>query len=283
VIAVSRQGTIARIALLEGDRLREYWLWDTAQPDGVGDLYSGRIAAVMPAMAGRFVDIGSSSGFLPDRAGGKGLSVGTYVAVRVTRSAQGGKGPRLEAVPVQSAGKPGLLKRGPGPLIELCERLPAEQVVLDDYALIAELRTTIEGRMRYDAKAFDPVLEDEVTGLSAPTAALPMGAKMHVTVAPAATLVDIDAQAASDVPPLALNSAIIPEICRQIVLRNLSGGILIDFAGMKANARTKLTEPLAQALAKDFLRPEFLGFSQLGFAEISRRRVRPPLHEVIGK
>ncbi len=283
MIAVSRRGDVARIALLEGDVLREFWLWDLAAPDGVGDVYSGRVDAVLPAMAGRFVDIGGVSGFLPDSAGGKNLSVGTYVAVRVTRAAQGEKGPRLAVAEVPVGAKPGLLHRGPGPLLELCARFGSAPVVVDDYALIAQLRPALEGRMRHEAGAFDAVLEDEVAGLAEPSAPLPMGAVMHVTAAPAAVMIDIDAKAASDVAPLVLNTAIVPEICRQIVLRNLSGGILIDFAGMKAAARAKLSVPLGEALKRDFLKPQFLGFSHLGFAEIVRRRVHPPLHEVMGR
>jgi ribonuclease G len=283
MIAVSRRGDVVRIALLDGDVLREFWLWDLLAPDGVGDVYSGRVDAVVPAMAGRFVDIGGASGFLPDSAGGKILSVGTYVTVRVTRAAQGDKGPRLAVADAPAGAKPGLLHRGPGPLLELCARVASAPVVVDDYALIAQLRPALEGRMQYDARAFDAVLEDEVAGLAEAPAPLPMGAVMHVTAAPAAVMIDIDAKAASDVAPLALNSAIVPEICRQIVLRNLSGGILIDFAGMKAAARAKLGAPLTEALKRDFLKPQFLGFSHLGFAEIVRRRVHPPLHEVMGR
>lgn len=280
MIAVSLRSGVARIALLDGDVLREFWLWDQSRPDGVGDVYTGRVDTVLPAMAGRFVNLGDTVGFLPDSAGGRGLSVGAYAAMRVTRAAQGDKGPRLAVTDEAPGDRPGLLRRGDGPLLELCGRFASAEVVLDDYALIAQLRPALEDRMRYDANAFDPVLEDEVAELGQPSAPLPMGAVMHVTPAPAAAMIDIDAKAASDVQPLALNTAILPEICRQIVLRNLSGGILIDFAGMKAAARGKLSGPLTVALAQDFLKPEFLGFSHLGFAEIVRRRVRPPLHEV---
>lgn len=280
MIAVSLRSGVARIALLDGDILREFWIWDPARPDGVGDIYTGRVDAVLPAMAGRFVALGDAMGFLPDSAGGRGLSVGAYAAMQVTRAAQGDKGPRLAVADEAPGDRPGLRRRGDGPLLELCEKFPSAQIVVDDYALIAQLRPALEGRMRYDANAFDPVLEDEVAGLGQTSAPLPMGAVMHVTTAPAAVMIDIDAKAASDVQHLALNTAILPEICRQIVLRNLSGGILIDFAGMKPAARSKLSGPLAAALAQDFLKPEFLGFSHLGFAEIVRRRVRPPLHEV---
>jgi Ribonuclease G/E len=281
MIAASRRGEVVRVARLEGDVLAEFWLWDLARPERVGAVYTGRVDAVLPAMAGRFVDLGEGVGFLPDSAGGKGLSVGTYVAVQVSRAAQGGKGPRLAVVDAGVGAAPGLIRPGPGPLLELCAR-EAGEVLVDDYALMAQLRPTLEGRMRFDAKAFDPVLEDEVAGLFEAVAALPMGARMHVTPAPAAVMLDVDAASGSEVAPLALNIAIIPEICRQIVLRNLSGGILIDFAGMKAAARERLAEPLRAALGRDFLRPEFLGFSHLGFAEIVRRRVRAPLHEGVG-
>jgi ribonuclease G len=281
VIAVSRRDGRVRIALLADDVLREFWIWDPAHPDGIGDLYTGRIEAVMPALAGRFVELGGLTGFLPDSAGGKALSEGTFATFTVTRAAQGDKGPRLARAADAPADRPGLLRRGPGPLLDLCARHPAEPVLLDDYALIAELRPALEGRMRFAADAFDPVLEDEVAALSEPSAPLPLGAVMHITPAPAASLIDIDSKAASFVPVLSLNTAILPEIARQIVLRNLSGGILIDFAGMKPAARAKLAAPLRAALAVDPLKPELLGFSHLGFAELTRRRLRPPLHEVL--
>jgi Ribonuclease G/E len=50
---------------------------------------------------------------------------------------------------------------------------------------------------------------------------------------------------------------------------------------MKARDRPKLAAPLAAALAADPLKPRLLGFSHLGFAEILRPRIRPPLHEVV--
>jgi len=38
---------------------------------------------------------------------------------------------------------------------------------------------------------------------------------------------------------------------------------------------------LAEALAADPQQPRLLGFTALGFAEISRPRTRPPLHELL--
>jgi Ribonuclease G/E len=278
MIAVSVKGTTARISLLRGDFLAEFFLWNWEQPDGVGDICSARITARAPAMAGSFADIGNGvTGFLPDSAGK--LSEGTYFTAQITRAPQGGKGPRLAALADKPEQKPGLVKRGPGPLLELAARFPNVPVVADDYAFIAMLRPVLP--MTYQAVTFDPVLEDEISLLFTPIAPLPHGALAHITPTPAVITIDIDAGGASSMGQLTLNQAIIPELARQIVLRNLSGGILIDFAGMKAAARVKLTAPLQAALTADPLRPRFLGFSHLGFAEIRRPRIRPPLHEFL--
>ncbi len=284
MIAASARGAQTRIALLRGDDLTEFYVWNRAAPDGVGDFYTGRVDAVEKALAGCFVALGGeASGFLPDSAGGKNLTIGQYVSVRVTRAPQGGKGPRLKLETTPPGDTPGLIAHGPGPLLELAERFPAEEIVLDDYALMADLRPALEGRMRHDAAAFDAVLEDEIATLAEPVAPLPQGARLHITPAPAATLLDVDAAAASHMNPLALNQAVIPEICRQIVLRNLSGGLLIDFAGLKPAQRQKLLPALREALQRDPLAPTLLGLSHLGFAELSRRRIRPPLHEVLNQ
>lgn len=282
MIAVSTKGGVIRIALLENDQLLEFYLWNREAPDGVGDVYTGRVDSVEPALAGCFVALDQDfSGFLPDSAGGKRLTQGQYASLRVTRAGQNGKGPRLKLEDTPPGDKIGLTARGPGPLLELAARFPEAGILLDDYALIADLRPTLAARMRYNATAFDPVLEDEIDTLAEPLAPLPHGARLHITQAPAATLLDVDAAAASHIQPLALNKAILPEICRQIRLRNLSGGILLDFAGLKPSQRQKLLPPLREALQQDPLTPLLLGLSHLGFAEITRRRIHPPLAEML--
>jgi len=287
MIAVSVRAATVRIALLNGDILSEYAIWNLGSRDAVGDVYTARIIARAPAMAGSFLDIGGETGFLPDSAGAAGLTEGAYLTVRITRAAQSGKGPRLAAVPEPPEQKTGLIRRGPGPLLELAGRFPAAPIVIDDHALMATLRPALEGRMTYKAASFDAILEDEIAGLAEPSAALPHGAVMHIATTPALTAIDIDAGAATaeaGIKPqsqLALNTALIPEITRQILLRNLSGAILVDFAGMKSAARVKLQPALTAALARDPLKPRLLGFSHLGFAEIARPRIRPPLHEML--
>jgi Ribonuclease G/E len=291
-IAISVKGGATRIALLKGDSLSEYSVWHFNQPGDIGDLYAGRITAKIPAMAGSFVDLGSITGFLPDSAGA-GLAEGSYLAAEITRCAQAGKGPRLAARDVRVEPKPGLIRQSLGPLGDLAARFPDAPIRINDYGFITALSgrckqagaEKLAARISYKAITFDPVLEDEIATLLEPSAALAGGASMHITPTPALIAIDIDAGSASadknskQQSQLSLNTALIPEITRQILLRNLSGAILIDFAGMKSSARPKLLPALNQALQSDPLSPKCLGFSHLGFAEISRPRVRPALHE----
>jgi len=286
-IAVSGKGGAMRVALLDGDVLTEFYVARPEAPDGIGDVYTGRLTARARAMGGSFLDLGRQAGFLPDSAAPKNLSEGAYLTVAVTRSAQGGKGVRLAYVAEPARDAPGMMRRGPGPLAELANRFRGAPILADDYALIATHRPALEGRMTYKGDAFDLVLEDEIAALIEPSAPLGHGAVMHIGITAALTTIDIDSggatgEAGAKAPSqLALNLAVIPELIRQIVLRNLSGGILVDFAGMKSAARPKLGAKLTEALGRDPLRAKLLGFSHLGYAEILRPRIRPPLHELL--
>jgi Ribonuclease G/E len=277
--------------LLDGDRLAEYSIWHFTEPGDIGDVYAGRITARVPAMAGSFVELGPATGFLPDSAGASGLTEGCYLAVKITRCAQSGKGPRLAALPQETKHKPGLIRQSLGPLEAVASRYANAPILIDNYELLAKLTTSaaawIAARLFYNAKTFDAVLEDEIAALAEPAAELGDGARMHITPTPALTAIDVDAGAATadrntkQRSQLSLNIALMPEIARQILLRNLSGAILIDFAGMKSAARPKLLPALDQALKADPLNPKCVGFSHLGFAEITRPRIRPPLHEFL--
>ena len=260
-------------------------IWRPGSPDGVGDLYRGRIGKVVPAMAGAFVVLGDQDGFLPDSAGARGLSEGASVAVRVTRAAQGGKGPRLAAVPDDiGLGHPGLIARGPDAVSRLAAQYPGAPVIVDDLAVLAALRPTLGDRITHGPAFTDDVASAFAT-LLAPTADLPGGARLHVHITPALTALDIDLgtstadrrdKASSQ---SAANRALIPAIAAQIRLRNLSGAILLDFGGMSVKQRAGLGPTLTSALAADPLQPRFLGFSGLGLAEILRPRIHPPLAE----
>ncbi|MDT7950162.1 MAG: ribonuclease E/G [Acetobacteraceae bacterium] len=254
-----------RVVVLDGQTLQEYALWRPGRPDGVGDIYRGRVIAHVPAMAGAFVALSDSEGFLPDSEGATGAVAGALLTVRIVRAGQGGKGPRLGAASA-APGEPGLVSRGPTPLEAILAAHPGV--------------TPKHG-------PFPPALADEIAALAEPHADLPAGMRAHIYPTPALVAIDLDmgSATASRQPKatgqMAANLAALPALARQLRLRNLSGAILIDPAGLSLKRRPKLAPALASALAADPLKPQLLGFTALGLAEIVRRRVRPPLHELL--
>jgi len=283
-IRVSSSPGEARIAVTRDGDLVDYAVWPFGSPDGVGDLHRGRVIRHVPAMAGAFVAIAGAEGFLPDSEGAKGLTEGAMLTVRITRSAQGGKGPRLSArggepddVAGSASGGVALLRRGPDPLTRLVRLWPDAAIVLDDPGL----PTRLAERARIDRAGFDEALLAQVEALAETEIALPHGARASFHPTPALVAIDVDAGAATSRGHAEVNRAVIPALVRQIALRNLSGAILIDFAGMPARKRQGLGPALGQALAQDRLKPRLLGFTALGLAEIVRSRVHPPLHEVL--
>ena len=275
-----------RIAAVGDGVLLDYAIWRPGHPDGVGDIYRGRVTASMPGMAGAFVALVGEEGFLPDSAGAAGRVVGDMLAVRVVRAAQGGKGPRLAAADVEpGSGGPTLLQRGLTPLARLASLHPGP-VRVDDPGMAAALRASLGDRVEAGI-AWDDDIESAVAALASRSVSLPGG--MRAMIEPTAALVAIDMDMASATAGRELkqskqdaaNRAALPELARQIRLRNLSGAILVDLAGLSVRRRTALADPLKAALAPDPLSPRLLGFTAGGLAEIHRPRVHPPLHELL--
>jgi hypothetical protein len=284
----------ARIAVVDRNRLLDYALWRPGAPDGVGDVHRGRIIAAVPAMAGSFVALVDAEGFLPDSEGAKGLTSGTILTVRVTRAAQGNKGPRLSArdQPPTGHGPPALIARGPDPLRRLAARYPDRPIRVDDAGLAGSLH--MPERVTVTDDVFDEDVAEAIDALSRPVVALPSGAVLSIWPTPALVAIDVDGGGALNgasgngasgarARHEAVNRAILPALADQIRLRNLSGGIVVDLAGLSPRRRAGLAPDFAAALANDPLRAKFLGFTALGLAEIVRPRIHPPLHEMLAE
>ena len=268
-------------------------IWRPGAPDGVGDLHRGRILSRVAALAGAFVALDGAEGFLPDSAGAAGRPEGAVLGVRVVRAAQGGKGPRLSGVldareaSLVGSGPPALLERGPHPVQRLAALHPTAEVWMDDPALAAALRPALGHRTRIVQAAFDDTAELAFEGLSEATARLADGIAVHFHPTPALTAIDVDLAGAAGgrqgkaAAHLAANLRLLPSLARQIRLRNLGGAIIVDLAGMSVKRRATLGPAFAAAVAGDVVETRFLGFTALGFAEILRPRIHPPLHEAL--
>ena len=240
-------------------------------------------------MAGAFVALPGSSadGFLPDTAGARGLPEGTHLALRVTRGSQGGKGPRLAALPDDAQGPVRLLTRGPGAVERLGLLHPEAAIRVDHPAVAADLPAALRARVTVGLGDEGPEAAAIWSALADRHVELPGGARMTITPTPALVAIDIDAGSATaerrakKAAQLALNRALAPAIARQIRLRHLAGAILIDPAGVGQHSRPQLAEAFRAALADDPRHPQFLGFTGLGLAEILRPRAYPPVHELL--
>lgn len=72
------------------------------------------------------------------------------------------------------------------------------------------------------------------------------------------------------------------EIARQVRLRNLSGIIIIDFIDMEEKgAREELMQFFEKQLRKDPVKTVLVDMTALNLVEVTRKKVRKPLHEQI--
>jgi Ribonuclease G/E len=286
-----------RTALLLDGVLTEAWVERPARPDGVGDLQRGRVLAISASMSGAFVALaGNETGFLPESAASaprqpikQAVREGQILGLRVTRAAQAGKGPRLSALLTEAeaariaaapAGAPRLVARGPSAAERLAAQYPEAPLRVHGAAIAAKLRGALQDRVAPShSPVFDEVLEGEFAALSESAAPLPGGGVFHIQTTRALTALDVDSAGAGD--GLArFNEAALPEIARQIRLRNLSGAILLDVAGLSPKRRQALLEPLRAALAPDRL-ARLVGLTGLGLFEMVRDRIHPPLAEAL--
>jgi hypothetical protein len=227
------------------------------------------------------------------------------VIVQVRREAQQGKGVRLSiqtdpqhggfdleqlAVEATRHEPPRQLNPPPGFAHALALRLPAkpEQILADDMTILPELRSAFPNAGVTNRPTEDwPVdLDAEFAVALAPSLALPAGGSLHIAETPAAVLIDVDTgtpdEGSAERGALAANLEAARAIARQLRLRQLGGGIVVDFVGLEGRGvRDKVRQALAAALAGDPAKPQVLGWTRLGHLEIVRPRHGRPLSEAM--
>ena len=280
------------------------------RPSHLGDLYHGRVAKVDKALDAAFVELGlARPGLLPLSEGpGRRLSEGDAVVVRVLREAAGGKGLRLSARIIdppldleqraRDSRPPALLARGDDPLERLLAAgAPPDEIVVDDPALHAEIAARLgggeeaRGRLSLDLEPkslFEREgLEAEIEALLEPRVALPSGG--HLLIEPVRTLTAIDVNSGrhdgrggAGEQALAVDLEAAAEIPRQLRLRALSGLIVVDFLALEQErARRQVAAALRAGLKGDPEPTRVFPMAPSGLLEMTRRRGRPALHELL--
>ncbi|GAB1477962.1 ribonuclease E/G [Paracoccaceae bacterium] len=119
-------------------------------------------------------------------------------------------------------------------------------------------------------------------GLLAARVALPGGG--HLMIEPTRALVAIDVNTGPDTSPAAAlkaNIAAARDLPRQLRLRGLGGQIVVDFAPVPKKDRAILDQVLRAAFKPEGADVNLAGWTTLGLFEMTRRRDRLPLSEVL--
>lgn len=156
------------------------------------------------------------------------------------------------------------------------------RVVVNNHLLQNELNKILPAE--YAASSFaeagiDDMLEETLRKI----VKLDCGGRVIIEETRACTAIDVDSGEGTAQGGFGrLNQEAAAEIVRQIILRNLSGKIVIDFAGIaEFKYLKKALDILTEGLADDPARGRVLGLTRAGNVEIIRTRRRPSLRDLL--
>jgi len=284
-----------------GDELLWLRVLRADRPGAAGDLILGRVSALDAGLNAAFVDIGlERPGLLPLGRGRPRPAEGTALPVRIARAPAEDKGARLAfatgvAVPPDAV-PPRLLAAGDDPLELLrAEAEPPDEILVDEYESHAALRRRLVDRPdlaerlqlhRGPGALFPDSLEAEIEGLLQPYVALPGGGGLLVEPVRTLTAIDVNTGGHGGTGAgrsIEVNREAAVEIVRQLRLRDLSGRILIDFLEMPGRSEREALAALLRERLADDPEPVQLFPPRGALFELTRRRSRPPLHELLGR
>lgn len=173
-----------------------------------------------------------------------------------------------------------------------------EEFITDDIELYNNMKEYLQS---YQPEDIDKLrfYEDEMISLSAlydiadklndairPMVWLKSGGSIVIQPTEALTVIDVNTGKAiagkKNIQEtfLNVNREAAKEIARQIRLRNLSGIIIIDFIDMELKKNKELLmDELKEYFRNDPIKTTLVDMTQLGLVEVTRKKVRKPLHE----
>jgi ribonuclease G len=165
---------------------------------------------------------------------------------------------------------------------------PPNRILVDEPAAIPDIRRAFPGagvEHRPEAEwsiDLGTVFDEAMSETVAPRG----GGSVHFEATRAGVLIDVDTGTPETGSPeragLQTNLAAAGTIARHIRLRNLGGGIVVDFVGLDSRAsRERVRAALASRLALDPASPQILGWTRLGHLELARPRRGRPLAEAL--
>ena len=189
-------------------------------------------------------------------------------------------------IKARNASAPALLYVRENPLFEYIRRYKEslKKIVVNDHNLEKELVELTDADMvAYSADPFAEYgLEDQIVEALSRTVNLSGGGSIHVEQTRACVAIDVDSGDLKSGGAVShLNDEAAAEIVRQIRLKNLSGKIVVDFAGSSEYRFMKpVMDILETGLRDDTSRGRGVGLSRAGNVEILRQRRRPSLLDI---
>lgn len=353
-LLVQKQQERTRIALLQENRLLEYYQEVCEEDRTVGAIFLGRVERVLPDVKAAFVKIGlKQNGFLPlkeaqsyhQTCGKAILMSGQDILVQAKKAPKGEKGAFLTrdiSLPGQYvllmpfnrfvgvskriedteerklAQRLGERVAGDrfGVIVRQAALFVSETEVLEEAEALAALWKQINEKAIYlkapqlmhsepsmadvlvrDYSARHDItrreiadwsqVEEQLKAALRRRVELPDGGSLMIDEREALQTIDVNSGrrvTAEQGMSLALqeNLSAIPEIARQIRLRNLSGIILIDFIDMDTEKeREMVLAQMQEAISDDRVKNVIHGFTRLGLLEMTRKRTGESLRDLL--
>ena len=189
-------------------------------------------------------------------------------------------------IKARNANAPALLYVRENPLYEYIRRYKdsIQKVVVNNHHLFDELNNILGDNMaQFEAKPFIKYgLDEQIISALSRTVEVKNGIDIHIEQTRACVTIDVDIAELNSGENLSkANDIAAFEIARQIRLKNLSGKIIIDFAGSSEYRYMRpVIDILQTELADDPSRARVLGLSKAGNIEILRQRRRPSLLDI---
>lgn len=180
---------------------------------------------------------------------------------------------------------PALLYAKESPLFEYINRYhdTLREVVVDTPKLAEAVEAVFAGKVTIQKDGFEEFgVDDAIVEALNRSVKLPHGGSLQIEETRACVAIDVDSGNLREVGDIDnLNREAAKEVARQIRLRNLSGKIIIDFAGSSEYRFMKsVIDCLEEELADDACHSRVLGLSRAGNIEIIRQRRRPSLRDL---
>ncbi len=166
-----------------------------------------------------------------------------------------------------------------------------EELVTDDVEIFNEVSEMFSSCRLYDDKLLPLNKLYNVSGtineLTSKKVWLKCGGYLIIEPTEAMTVIDVNTGKFSKGKNIAstilkVNIEAAEEIARQIRLRNISGIIIIDFINMDKDEDIKqVIDRFDSIVSRDPIKTTVVDMTKLNLLEVTRRKTKPPLHEII--